>query len=311
LSFDSRGVPLVTYVASRFNLPSTKVGSYLRLQSMDRWVDVAADQTADFNWVPIPGADRYEIRIVDRSSCWGSLVVRATDIAGTTYSLDAAHALIPGRSYIWYVTPIAADGKLGPRGAGHRFALPKLDAPVLSGPSGTIVIGPAFDLPTFKWYPVEGANRYTVTVVDLSGGKGQTGTTTDTLWTPGIPLSPGHRYRWRVTAISTNGRGITRSGFVKFDLAPLVAPTQLSPVGSATGQPQFGWSSVPGADRYLFRLIDRTTGKTLIKDQEVSGTTFVPGIQLTVGHRYRWQVAAVSTNGIIKVWSLRTEFDLT
>lgn len=310
LALDGQGVPHVSYFIDLYNsFGNGNEGSVLRLATGDRWAHVAADQTADFHWLPVAGADHYLVTVTDQSA-GGWTVARSPDVTATTWSLDRSQALTPGHTYTWYVTPVGADGRAGPRGAGHTFSLPRLGAPVLVGPSGKVAVGPGFDAPTFRWYPVEGADHYVVSIVDLTGGRGQTGTAAGTTWVPGVPLSPGHRYSWRVQAVSTNGRGVTWSGPVNFNLAPLAAPPLLSVTGGAGDQPQFTWAGVVGADHYLLTLTDRTTGKVLVRNQQVTGTTVVPAVQLLAGHRYSWQVAAVSTNGLVKVWSLQTNFSV-
>jgi hypothetical protein len=95
----------------------------------------------------------------------------------------------------------STNGKAYSLGA-QAFTLALLTAPTLGPPSGMVATSPS----SFTWSPVPGADHFHLYVVD---------DTTRLVairipdvavisFSPSVPLIAGHKYTWRVTAVSTN-----------------------------------------------------------------------------------------------------------
>ncbi len=104
------------------------------------------------------------------------------------------------------------------------FSLAPLSAPTGNTPKGPIAVSTGYDVPTFKWDPVTGADNYYIAIVDLTSGGSvvlSNNKVSGLSWTATAPLTPGHSYYWYVGAENSNGGGIAWSSPVKFTLASL------------------------------------------------------------------------------------------
>jgi len=272
---------------------------------------ITTDQPT-FAWPAVAGAKHYALKI----SYGTTVLLKLTNIAATTYTLRPAHALTPGQSYAWSVTPLDAKGKaIGPSTKLTCRVLP-LGVPSAVGPTGSI----ATDRPTFTWTAVTdashtAANRFTLTVTDTTTKKvltitGVTGTSY-TL-TAAQALTPGHSFTWSVTAVSTNGNARAQSQSAAFMVAPLTAPTGLV-FTSATDT--FSWQAVTDAAHYSLKVVN-SSGKVVVTVPAVASAT--PYYKLTSkqakalkhGHSYTWYVTAVSTSGKVSVRSTGATFTM-
>jgi Ca2+-binding RTX toxin-like protein len=266
--------------------------------------------TPTFTWTPLINAlytapARYRLAVTDRAT--GQFLIIG-NLTGTSYTLTAAQALTPGHSYRWTVAAVSTNGQVSVWSRGNHpiITIDPLGAPVPTSPTGTLTT----DRPTFSWTVALGANttapaRYTIEVIDKSSGQvliipNVTGTTY-TL-TPAQALTPGHRFVWSVTAVSTNRQARIGSAGQSFSIAALTAPVLVS-VSSET----FTWQPVIDANRYDFQIVDSTTGHMVVSVPNVAGTAYtLTSAQARVlisGRRYIWYAAAVSTNGSVVVWS--------
>ena len=83
----------------------------------------------------------------------------------------------------------------------------------------------------------------------------------------------------------------------------VATPMPISPVGDITTiRPAFTWSSVDGASTYAIVVDDLTTGRRSLFRESTKTTSWVPSADLTVGHAYRWRVAALNAAGLGR-WS--------
>src|SRR4051812_3496239 len=93
--------------------------------------------------------------------------------------------------------------------SGQSFSLANLPAPMLIGPSGTIMASAGYDTPTFGWSAVSSADHYWLYVVDLKTGKVAIDrrTLTGVSYTTSLAeaLKPGHSYVWYLASVSSNG----------------------------------------------------------------------------------------------------------
>jgi hypothetical protein len=258
-----------------------------------------------FTWSTVSGADHYYLYVVDNASM--QPVINIPNVTATSFTPGTAQALTPGHSYTWYVVAMSTNNRGYTFGNPQKFTLAGLDAPILSGPSGSIAASTGYDMPTFAWSSVAGADHYYLYVFDnnmhqaVIDNPHVTGTTF-TL-TAAQALTPGHNYTWYVYAISTNNRAYNAgTASQTFMLAGLDPPILNSPSGDIAASPgydtpTFDWSAVAGANHYYLYVVDSNTGQPVINQPNLSGTTFTPSTPLAHGHTYTWYALAVSTNG--------------
>lgn len=256
--------------------------------------------------------DSYTLKVVDDTTHTTAILV--SSISGDSYAATASQALTPGHSYTMYVTAESSNG-LVKETAQQAFTLAKLAPATSITPSGSVNAATGYDQPTFTWNAVPGASYYSLVVADNTAGS--TPITIHNLATSSYSataaqaLTPGHKFTIRIYAYSTNGKAHSL-GTQSFTLEKLAAPTLISPIGSIAASPSsFSWSAVNGAGSYLLSVVDDATGAVVIDDPDVSGTSYVPTASLKVGSKYTWRVAAVSTNGHAKTWSVSETFTIT
>ena len=204
-----------------------------------------------FTWNSVVGATHYYVYAVDDST--GAVIVNNPNVSGT--SLTPSTPLTPEHSYTLYVAAESTNsGDIawsGPR----NFTLAALAAPTLSGPGGTIAASSGYDLPTFTWNSIVGANHYYVYAVDDSTGAVivNNPNVSGTSLTPSTPLTPGHSYTLYVAAESTNNAVITWSSPRNFTLAtpPVYAVTgviyqEYQALRTQLGNPTGNEQSLPG-----------------------------------------------------------------
>jgi hypothetical protein len=182
-------------------------------------------------------------------------------------------------------------------------------APTQQAPSG-VVADPGV---TFTWTAVGGADHYDVWVNDLTTRQSQIGRNSDvtgTSWAPGIPLNQGDSYEWWVRGISGAGVEGAWSSGLEFQVAPMAAPTLISPSGLSTTQtPTFTWNAVVGASHYDLWVNDVTTGRSaVLHDNAIQGTSFTPATPLPYGDSFRWWVRGISSNFVTGPWSDSLDF---
>jgi hypothetical protein len=256
-----------------------------------------------FQWTAVTGAASYELWISDQTT---GKVLLIPNAAGTSVTLSAAQALTPGHFYRWWVATVSINGLAIIWSVGQSVYITALPAATPTGPSGTITTA----MPTFSWTAAPGAASYELWVSDQTTGQNPV------LLIPNISalsvtltasqaLTPGHKYRWWIAAVSTNGLGASWSAAVNFALTTLAAPTPAGPSGTITTDvPVFSWTAVTGAAHYDLWVDDQTTGTSqVVRNRNITGVSWTPVKPLTPGHKYRWWVAAVSTNGLAVSWS--------
>ena len=152
-----------------------------------------------FNWNAVAGADHYTLVVVDNTTGAAPIVVR--NLSGTSYSSTAAQALTTGHKFTVRVYAYSTNSKAYSLGT-QSFTLAVLTAPTLGPPSGTVAPSPS----SFTWSQVPGADHYYLYVVDDTTGAAvirNSDIAVDS-FSPSVPLIAGHKYTWRVAAVSTN-----------------------------------------------------------------------------------------------------------
>jgi predicted phage tail protein len=126
-----------------------------------------------------------------------------------------------------------------------------------------------------------------------------------------ISSSAGHSYKWWARAINANGQAGAWSDASDYVYYPLAAPT--NPVDSTAGTfastPTLTWDTVSGAGKYDVWVDDMTSGQEqVLRDVNVSDTTFTPATPLTRNDVYRFWVRAIDTNFGPGAWSAPLDF---
>ena len=264
-----------------------------------------------FSWTPVTAANHYSLYVIDNTT---NTVAVNTNVNGTVFVPNPA--LTPGHVYTWYVGATSNNGQATTLNENPQtFTLAALTAP---SPTrfyiGTIAPAPNYDLPTFAWTSVTGANSYALYVVDNTTGTVLVNTTSlnTFVYQPSTPLTPTHSYTWYAGAVSTNGTVTYNLAQEQvFTLSPLATPNLIGPVGSiASTSPTFSWTASTGANHYDFLVVDTTTNQTIIPDTSLNNTFFTPISALAAGNSYIWYVAAVSTSGL-EFWSQGMIFSIT
>lgn len=188
-----------------------------------------------------------------------------------------------------------------------------LGVPIAQSPSGTI----SDTAPTFRWTPADHATRYEVRVVDLTLNRivVDNVAVAGASYTPSSPLTNGHSFRWQVRAVSAAGIAGAWSGVREFSVQAATVGTPIPsdpPAITYHSRPTFAWSPVAGAARYDLWVNDLTTGQSgVIRNTQLTRTTFTPAAKLPTGHRYLWCVRAIDAEGRPGEWSPHRAFFIT
>ena len=178
-----------------------------------------------FTWTAVPGADHYYLYVLDTTT--NQVAINRSSIAATSYATPNAEALTPGHSFVWYLFSFSTNGlAYNFATAGETFSLANLGAPILNSPIGAIAPSAGYDMPTFDWTAVPGADHYYLYVLDTTTNQvainqssvSGTSYTTSNAET----LTPEHSFIWYVFAFSTNGLAYGYLPGQSFLLSPTV-----------------------------------------------------------------------------------------
>jgi hypothetical protein len=152
-----------------------------------------------FSWNAVAGANHYTLLVVDNTT--GTTPIIARNLSGASYGSTASQALTPGQKFTVKVYAYSTNGKSHSLGS-QSFMLAPLTAPTLGQPSGTVATSPL----NFTWLQVPGADHYYLSVVDDTTGATviKNPNVVGNSFSPSVPLISGHKYTWRVAAVSAN-----------------------------------------------------------------------------------------------------------
>jgi len=263
-----------------------------------------SSRNPSYTWQAASGASDYLIA-VDTAS--GEIRFRAGYNSGAVCSGSVCsatpHNSLPLGSFVWYVLYVYPDGSES-WSNGMAFSVVLQPVPLLS-PSGAT----SEPRPAFVWQPVSDATDYTL-AIDTVGGdlvqrRGFGGTEVCSgaacSYTRDAPLPIG-QYVWYVIPSHSGGEGPWGSG-VRLDITALPAPTPNAPAGyTATLQPSYTWTAVPGALGYSLMVDDQAPSPVVRKYLQAaevcsaSACAFTPAAVLGPG-AHTWYVSAENEAG--------------
>ena len=301
----SLAAPTLTYPANNANFAATAIR---------------------FEWNPVYGANRYQLRITQDE---GKVIFREVTFS-SVYATFQHYFPNDGSEFQWQVR---AGNSLNnvwgewskPRTLfnGTPVATPAQLAPVANSmvEMGYSTAAAVYDTVDFSWTPVTDATIYQLEVTRVRDGL-------VVINNNNITASPstqagfddGEQYKWRVRAGIGTSPNYTWSvwspyrDFVSYEVLPeLPAPLLSSPAeyASASGdQVVFKWSSVVNAVTYELEVI-KAVGGTLHHNTTVDAPsisrTVGGGVFLDDGTRFMWRVRAVDGDGP-GAWSLFRSF---
>jgi hypothetical protein len=146
---------------------------------------------------------------------------------------------------------------------------------------------------------ISGTNLAAATAVKFGSSSASITSDSDTQI---IALSPPGTGTVDVTVTTAGGASAAVAGD---QFTYLQTPTAASPSGAiVTARPTFAWNPVAGADHYDVWVDDTTSLQSqILRNTNVTSTSWTPTTALTPGHSYRWWVRALSTSGGSSAWS--------
>lgn len=149
-----------------------------------------------FNWTGISGAERYEIRVLNKDT--NDYVIQVSNVTGISYTPATK---LPLGEYQVTVRAISLIGDITDWSDPVSFV--GGSAPVISSPTHNSSTG---GKPLITWSRVDGATSYNVRIVNIASNAVvvQTGNLTGTSFTPSTNLASG-KYRVWVRAVSVQG----------------------------------------------------------------------------------------------------------
>jgi hypothetical protein len=272
-----------------------------------------------FLWNPVNGVDHYDLWVNDLTT-GQSPVLRNQDFNGVLLLpfewYTFGQPLTAGHSYRFWVRDVDSYGNASAWSNPMDFPVFALPAPAVNDPS----FAGNSTTPTLSWSAVTGAMHYEVWVDNVTAGLSQVlwnANVADTTWTPKASLHRGDTYRIWVRAFDSAGNASAWSAAKDFSIAPLATPTlgsphdTFNPVGvTTTGpKPTFAWNAVAGASAYDLWVDDLTTGQSqVLRNMNITGTSYLPPQALAAGHNYRSWVRALDNLGDASAWSTPLDF---
>lgn len=172
-----------------------------------------------FVWTSITGAERYQVRVLNRDT--NAYVIQVSSVTGTSYTPTTK---LPLGEYQVTVRAISSLGDITNWSTPVNFVGGA--APVISRPTNNSVSGAK---PSIAWSAVLGATAYNVKIVNLANNVTvvSTGNLTSTVFTPSTNLAAG-KYRIWVRAVSAQGHLSNWSTAVDITVASNVIEDELT-----------------------------------------------------------------------------------
>jgi hypothetical protein len=260
---------------------------------LDSIAAVVGDPRPDLTWQAQEGAVRYEMWF-SRVDINSSRIYSDTNIMTTTWAPPAD--LDPGK-YRYWVRGFDSDGNPSPWSSPNTFQMSIHLTPLQA----------TFDLtPEFQWSADSDAASYEIFIRTVSGDIQQSGIMA-TSYTPASDLPEGVLYWW-VRAIGGGGEigpwSVRQQAMVGGRTA-VTGPTGTT----ADTTPQFDWQAVAGAGRYILH-VETQAGTVVIREDNITGTSFTPTAALASGNYRVWVKAINSADNTTGFWSRPIDFTI-
>lgn len=245
-----------------------------------------ADTTPTYEWTAAADVERYDLLVRDLAT--GDQVLRENQLMTTSFTPGTP---LPFGNYKAYIRAHFNDGT---KSDWDSMSFSVEEPPVIS-----ISGEPGSPTPTFDWTAVPGTERYDLIIRNRETGERtvREKDLTTTSFTPGTPL-PGGLYTASVRAFLDDGSK-TDFDTIKFEVD---GPPVLAISGAVDeSTPTFEWSSLADVERYDFIIRNVETGERVIREKDLTTTSFVPGTALPDG-RYRATVRAIFEDGTKSDW---------
>jgi predicted phage tail protein len=256
-----------------------------------------------FAWDASTDATRYDLW-VDNVSTGQSQFIRQPNLTATSFTPAAD---LPVGTYRFWVRALNSLLEGGAWSATRDVVISGGAAPTLTGPTT-----PTSDnTPTLTWTAGAGAVRFDLWVDNRTTGVSQVireMNLTATSFTPADAL-PSGSYRFWVRAFNAAGDAGLWSGPRDFQITPPAAPVLTGPSSAAGSTPTFTWNASPNATRYDLWVDNVSTGQSqLIREPNLTTTSYAVPAPLISGFRYRFWVRAFNSLGEGGSWSSSMEF---
>ncbi len=187
-------------------------------------------------------------------------------------------------------------------------------APTNLSPNNPIVINNGLFLPEpFTWDASPAATSYEIWLTDNTTGTINHYVNVQAPTT--LNLTSGHNYTWWVRSVPTTMDGVLSpwSSAAYIQVALAAAPTPIGPLGNNfLAKPTFSWTPISGATAYDLWVDDTTTGQSqILRNMNVTATSFTPATALPQNHNFVWYVRAWFNNNYCTVWSSANAFNVT
>ena len=296
---------------------------------------------AYFQWTPVKHASEYELQ-VGRDPSFSPATSNTCVTAGTTYTggsfslnritgtsntMRVNEDCTPQAGVVnyWRVRPLdspftkagaSVEGVQGTFSATQAFLYEPLSISAMTPAGGATV-----DIPTLRWSPVVGAERFEIKIFRGDNTEVKSATTYANSYTPAgmttLPAS-GNPYTWTVRAVSAKGASSVTYGNEfnvsgnPFATTAVPALTPLSPTSGNTGLksvPQLTWEPMASAAYYRVSVGSAmnsepqiwfgSTGTDLF-DQPIAYPTMTDtSRRLLTGETYDWRVRAYNAAGAV------------
>ncbi len=298
LGLPSSGIQLGTTTQQTIAITDSVVPQLV----LDNVSQFPSDTTPTFTWNDI-GANRYEVWLQQNSLIQGRIQTADRFVTGTAYT---STEVLTGGTYRFWVRANDSGGNVGSWVPSRVFEYP-MAKPNLLAPLSAV----STPRPTFTWEAVPGAQTYQIWI-GTSTGRIIEGDIVGTSWTPSQDLPEGS-IRWWIRDMASTSGGWSDVGNASIGAGSVSGPTQvLSPTGSGTDTtPTFTWQAIAGSSRYILHVQDLTSGNVVIRENQLTTTSYTPTTALASGS-YRVWVKAIGSSGQFTdgIWSSAVDFSI-
>ncbi len=269
----------------------------------------SAFASADFAWMPVPGAATYRFEIATDPGI-GNVVYTVTNLAPH----HTPSARLSANQYYWRVTPADTNGNFGQSGPVRGFTFSWSTPPTLLEPAADVETP---FVPTFSWTAVEAAATFRLEIsTQRDFGSASVFVTPNTEFTPEDAFSNDQDYYWRVKAIDYQNNNTAwsevRSYRVRWNFqAKLLTPSNNQIL---LAFPYFSWSPIPGAERYQIQIDKSTSFNSPIANEEVYNVTAYTQPKwstVLLDQDYFWRVRGRDAQGNYSPWSTVFSFRIS